>query len=205
MFTLIRSRRRAEDQRVAAFVNSIRRSAARHTTVDESGEWPAAQRTDTVQFPRIILTAAVPLLALALSACASPAASGQQQPASVVRQEAPAAVPSQQELTGTDAGLITEPAPTVQELEEAERATADAVPTTIPAPPAAPTDAAPDGIPADIPAPGPTTERPLLSQPMERPLPTAEQLPEETTGRQIDCPDGTVGTQTADGAVDCTA
>ena len=128
MLHSLMSRRRAEDIRVDQFVDAIRRS--------EFATVPTPARTDTVAFPRIILAGTV-AAAILLTGCGTTAPT---QPATTV---APAAVSTQQ-LDGTDAGLITEPAPTVAELEEMEEADAAAAVQA--------QDVAPDAIPADIPA-----------------------------------------------------
>ena len=166
--TLIPSRRRAEDARVAAFVSSIRESGARHA----APEWPAAvELDDTVHVPRFVLLAAVPLAALLLSACGSsstaPSVPVQEQPAV----ETLAPQPGTDELTGTDAGLIVAPAPAAAELQQLEDAAAS-IPAveiphvTEPAPVVAP-------VPAAVPAPA------VDETPQEH---MQEQLPEESLG-----------------------
>lgn len=103
MIRTLLSRRRTEDARADAFVAAIRATAP--------GAVPLVdRRTDTIQFPRLVLTAAVPLVAagVLLSGCST-------------APEFPTPAPTLEQLTGTDAGLITEPAPTVQEWEAQER------------------------------------------------------------------------------------
>jgi hypothetical protein len=133
------ARRRAEEQRVQQFLYAIRESAL---DFDEAPQWPAAQRTDTTAFPRIILAGTVVGAAVVLSGC------GSQAPTSVDPSEAPHVVQTVApeppatwqpgELTGTDAGLITTPAPSAYELEEQEAAAAPSIPapvvTAVPAP-----------------------------------------------------------------------
>jgi hypothetical protein len=69
-----------------------------------------------------------------------------------------------------------------------------------------PADAAP---PPAVSLPAPVTERarpttPHYAPPAAPPVQAmTEQLPEESTGRQVDCPDGAVGTQDAAGGVAC--
>lgn len=96
MFRTPMSRRR-EAARVDAFVAAIRATAP--------GARPAVLelRTDTVQFPRIVLTAGAVLTAgLAVAAWLFPA------DVTPARTATPPTVV--QQLTGTDAGLITTPA-----------------------------------------------------------------------------------------------
>lgn len=66
------------------------------------------------------------------------------------------------------------------------------------APPPVAHPAAPDPAPAVVEA------RPAAPRPPAPAAPTAEQLPEEVIGRQVDCPDGQVGRVIdAAGTVEC--
>jgi hypothetical protein len=146
-------RRRAENRRVQSFLYAIRYSGLDLPT--EQQTWPA-ERTDTVAFPRIILAGTVLGTALALSACGSavPTLVDPSEAPHVVQPvvpEAPVAL-APEELTGTDAGLITEPAPTVYELEAQDAARAA---VRAPAPVVPPAPVPPATTPAPIVEPAP--------------------------------------------------
>jgi hypothetical protein len=134
---------------------------------------------------RTLLTAAA-LAALAGCSAGTPAATTAPDTAHVLQLQLPVVPPVDTpdgsagcgNYCGTDAGMIP-PAPAVEQLEAPEATPAVVTP---PAP--------------VVPAPAPVAEMPAPEQ-------VQEQLPEESGGRAIDCPDGTVGTQQADGTVDC--
>jgi ribonuclease E len=165
---------------VARFLHAIELSG-RHAELPQwpaAPEPPAAERTDTERLPRIVLLAAVPLSALLLSGCAG--APAVQAPG---EQSAPISVPATpvqpQESTGTDAGLITTPAPTVAELE-AQDAAAVPAPVVVPDAPApapvleqAPPAPAVEPAPVVVPEPAPV---------VVEPEPVQEQLPDEALG-----------------------
>lgn len=161
MFTyLIPSRRRAEDARVASFLDAIELSTGRHA----AAPWPAVQPDDTVHVPRFVLLAAVPLVALA-AACSSPAPAAPAEPVATI---APALETDRSTWTGTDAGLIPAPAPTVAELDQLEDAAPDAIPAEIPAvtePPAAP---APPAVAAPAPVVDPAAQEDVPQEVLEQ-------------------------------------
>lgn len=187
------TRRRAEAARVDTFLAAIRATAVpapvRPLPVHRAGvRWT---RTDTASLPRIIATAGSVLVAGAvLAGCAQAPASTVTGPTSApVALElglpvAPEAVPAPVQ-TGTDAGLITDPAPGF-ELEEPTSASTTTAP---PAPAAVPTvHPAPVLEPApvvDPPAAAPVTTEPSCAAGEELD-PTvgcvAVQLPEEHVG-----------------------
>jgi hypothetical protein len=187
------ARRRAEEQRVQQFLYAIRESAL---DFDETIQWPAAQRTDTTAFPRIILAGTVIGAAVVLSGC------GSQAPTPVDPSEAPHVVQTVApeppalwqpgELTGTDAGLITTPAPSAYELESADRdggAESRVHPTTVPAP---------------VVTAVPTPVVPQLPAPVVVEEPAGHQSPDEVIG-SYRCEDVTmiVVAVNADGSWDC--
>lgn len=174
MFRTILSRDRAEDRRVDAFVAAIR--ASEHGTVQ--------QPDDTRPLPLSLVCLLVPVAAVVvLAGCgAGPALMPVEESSTgmtaTVSAPAPAPVVPE-ELTGTDAGLITEPAPTVQELEELDAAAGSVQPA--PAPMA--------------PAPAPVMEEPApascaAGEEWDPTIPAcvAQQLPEESVGGAR-CPD----------------
>lgn len=170
------ARRRAEEQRVDAFLAAI--------VASEHGVPAQPETHDTAPLPlslvRLLVAAAA---AVVLAGCAAPARMPMEQSSrhAIVTTTAPAPV---EQSTGTDAGLITEPAPTVQELEEQDAA-ADSIPVDMPAPvvsetpaPAAPVDPAPAPPAVDLAPPAPVVEE----------EPPGTQLPEEQLG-SYRCPD----------------
>jgi hypothetical protein len=150
MFRTLFTRRCAEDARVDSFVAAIRRSA------DQPAIPLQREATDTVAFPRIILAGTVLGMTLALTGCGStPAPSSATVPASTTTVPAADVQPVIPQLDGTDAGLITEPAPSVQELEAQDAA---AVPVRTPEPVPVPQPVQP--VVPELPAP--VVEEPIM-------------------------------------------
>jgi hypothetical protein len=119
--TILSRRRRAETARVDAFVAAIRATAPAGTVRDCAAD-------DTAPLPMSLVRLLVPaaVAAAVLTGCgATPAPSSATPTTAPVNAETMTGPPVEQ-LTGTDAGLITEPAPTVAELEEADRVAAAA-------------------------------------------------------------------------------
>lgn len=186
-------RRRAEEERVERFLAAIRATSPAPVRPLPERVGPApSRRTDTAQLPRIVLAVAA---ASVLTGCAGgttlAAAPASLTPQAVelqlpveppVQLGAPASTPGG-EFTGTDAGLITTPAPTVQELEEQDRAAAAVTtPAPAPVPPAGVVPAA-EPAPVDVPAvePAPVTCAP--GEELQGDLGcVAVQLPEEQLG-----------------------
>jgi hypothetical protein len=182
MFRTVLSRDRIEDRRVDAFVEAIRAS--------EHG--PVPQLHDTAPLPMSLVRLLVPVAAAAvLTGCGAtaPAAPAEESPASAstltgTPEPAAPGLSAPEQLTGTDAGLITTPAPTVQQLEEQDAA------------------AAPDAIPAVIPAPSPVVAP--APAPVAEEEPAGQQLPEEVVGSyRCEDPRAIVVAVNADGSWDC--
>jgi len=186
------TRRRAEDHRVDTFLAAIHAAKPAPVRPLPMRMDVPSPRTDTERLPRIVLTAGAVLTAAAvLTGCGggstpvavthSAAAPSTVQLELPVAAPAPAPVPAA-ELTGTDAGLITAPAPTVEELEDMDRA-ATAVPSPAAAAPVVP---AAEPAAVDVPAvdPAPVTPPCATGEEWDPTIPAcvAVQLPEERTG-----------------------